>query len=61
MVVDDICDSGKTIEFVREKIGDRFRDVMYVSLFAKKQTQHIVDDYGMIVDSDSWLVFPWEA
>jgi xanthine phosphoribosyltransferase len=61
LVVDDICDSGKTIEFVKKKIGDRFRDAVYVSLFAKKQTQHIVDDYGMNVNNDSWLVFPWEV
>lgn len=61
LVVDDICDTGDTIEHLKEKIGsDRFELVRYATLFAKKDSQHKVDHFGVLVNSDTWLVFPWE-
>ena len=61
LVIDDICDSGKTMEHLKEKIGnDRFELVRYASLFAKKDSQKKVDHFGVIVNNDTWLVFPWE-
>lgn len=60
LVIDDICDTGNTFDHIKEKIGNRFEMVRYASLFAKKESKHKVDHYGVIVNSDTWIVFPWE-
>jgi hypoxanthine phosphoribosyltransferase len=60
LVIDDICDTGNTIDHIKEVIGNRFEMVRYASLFARKDTQHKVDHYSVIVNKDTWLVFPWE-
>lgn len=60
LIVDDICDSGKTFEHIKEKVGNKFKSVRYASLFAKKNSTHVVDHYSVIVKDDTWVVFPWE-
>jgi len=60
LVIDDICDSGNTINHIKDIIGDRFSFVRYAALFAKDKSKNIVDHYGVIVEDDNWLVFPWE-
>lgn len=60
LVIDDICDSGKTFTKVKELIGNRFATVKYAALFAKRNSKKNVDHYGIEVGDDSWLVFPWE-
>lgn len=60
LVIDDICDTGETMDHIREVIGTRFELVRYASLFTRKDTQHKVDHYSVIVNKDTWLVFPWE-
>lgn len=60
LVIDDICDSGKTFTKVKELIGNRFATVKYAALFAKRVSKVNVDHYGIEVGDDSWLVFPWE-
>lgn len=60
LVIDDICDTGDTINHIREVIGNRFELVRYASLFARKGNQHKVDHYSVIVKKGTWLVFPWE-
>jgi len=61
LVIDDICDTGETMEHIKGIIGTRFKLVRYASLFARKDTQHKVDHYSVIVNKDTWLVFPWES
>ena len=61
LVIDDICDSSKTMQHIKQKIGnDRYKSVRYVTLFAREKTKHVVDHYGVTVKEGTWLVFPWE-
>ena len=60
LVVDDICDTGKTFEHIKERIGDKFATVRYASLFAKRTAQKKVDHYSVLVEDDIWITFPWE-
>lgn len=61
LVIDDVCDTGKTFEHIQEKIGNRFHTVRYASLFAKKATKDKVDHYSVLVDNSTWIIFPWEV
>lgn len=61
LVIDDICDSSKTMQHIKKKIGNtRYKSVRYVTLFAREKTKHVVDHYGVTVKEGTWLVFPWE-
>jgi hypoxanthine phosphoribosyltransferase len=61
LVIDDICDSSKTMQHIKQKIGNtRYKSVRFVTLFARENTKHVVDHYGVTVKEGTWLVFPWE-
>ena len=52
LVVDDICDSGKTIE--------GFSNYDTAVTFVKERSKDKVSFYGGIVDANDWLIFPDE-
>lgn len=66
LVVDDINDSGKTLELVKELLNDS--DVKeegdgiieYCSLVKKEQSKFKKGIYGYNTDSLAWVVFPWD-
>lgn len=60
LVVDDKCDTGKTIEHMKSVIGDKFPYVRYATIFAEKRALKKVDHYGVILDDHTWVDFPWE-
>ena len=33
---------------------------IYSTLFTKKKTKRLLDHYGVVVSSDTWIDFPWE-
>jgi uncharacterized protein len=55
MVIDDICDSGKTVAELREN----YNKIRVATLHTKIESPHQPDIYGKIV-GDEWLVYPWE-
>ena len=55
LVIDDICDSGKTVKEIREN----YPKVKVACLYHKETASETPDIYGEIV-GDEWLVFPWE-
>jgi len=55
LIVDDICDSGKTVKEVREN----FPKVKIACLYYKENEIAKPDIYGELV-GDEWLYFPWE-
>jgi hypoxanthine phosphoribosyltransferase len=55
LIIDDICDSGKTVKELREN----FPKVKVACLYHKETAIETPDIYGKIV-GDEWLVFPWE-
>ena len=55
LIIDDICDSGKTVKEIREN----YPKVKVACLYYKETASETPDIYGEIV-GDEWLVFPWE-
>lgn len=61
LVVDDICDSGKTFEIFKQMYDNTtVHTFEYASLFVKDKSSDIVDYYGFSVPEGVWLNFPWE-
>lgn len=60
LVVDDKCDTGKTIDHIKSVIGTRFDYVRYAAVFAEKRAIKKVDHYGVLLSDHTWVDFPWE-
>lgn len=61
LLVDDLVDSGKTVEFVLELLKKELpKDVVFkvATLFYKPQSTVIPDYY--VAETEDWIVFPWE-
>ena len=56
IIVDDICDSGKTMKSVKWALHNK---PYTASLFRRKGSEFIPDYYVELI-SDEWIVFPWE-
>ena len=55
LIIDDICDSGETIQ----KIKENFPKCQTATLYYKETAIVKPDIYGEIVEEE-WIVFPWE-
>ena len=60
LVVDDKCDTGRTIDHIKGRIGDKFEYVKYATIFAEKRATKKVDHYGVVLPDHTWIDFPWE-
>lgn len=58
--VDDICDTGKTLEYVRTNYGRYVKSAFYFTFAYKHNLLFEPDYYHLQVDHDIWLKFPWE-
>ena len=56
LVVDDLVDSGKTLELVREL----YPDAHYATVYAKPSGEPQVDTFITGVSQDTWIFFPWD-
>ena len=57
IIVDDICDSGKTLSMVKSKcIGNP----KILTLFRRYNSEIDVDKYAELITNDDWIIFPWE-
>ena len=56
LVVDDLVDTGKTIEAVRTVMPDAHLATVY----AKPLGERIVDTFITGVSQDTWIFFPWD-
>lgn len=52
LIVDDICDSGKTLE--------EYKDNDTYTIFYKKEAKIKPTYYTKITNQETWIVFPWE-
>lgn len=57
LVVDDLVDSGATVQALRTLLPQAH----FATLYAKPAGLPLVDTYAAQVDQDVWIVFPWEA
>lgn len=59
--VDDINDTGKTFEAIREAYQPGARlNTFFVSLLEKTDSEFLVDASCLSINDPRWIVFPWE-
>jgi xanthine phosphoribosyltransferase len=56
LIVDDLVDTGKTLELVRR----RYPKAHFATVYAKPQGRAMVDTYITEVSQDTWIFFPWD-
>jgi len=56
LFVDDVCDSGQTIEQIR----DIFPESHWAVLYSKKGNMAIDFEGCRLYNNKQWIVFPWE-
>lgn len=59
LVVDDVADSGRTLELVMQKLGDKNCDARCAVLYTKPRS--IIRPEYSWKDTDEWITFPWSA
>ena len=63
MIVDDINDSGDTLQYIEQNFGRPKDKVRFAVLVNNKPSKTIVDYFGYEINKEevpSWIVFPWE-
>ena len=56
LVIDDLVDSGKTLELVRRL----YPKAQFATVYAKPLGKPQVDTYITEVSQDTWIFFPWD-
>ena len=56
LVVDDLVDSGKTLELVRQL----YPNAHFACVYAKPEGEKQADTYITSVSQDTWIFFPWD-
>ncbi len=56
LIVDDLVDSGKTLEVVR----NLYPNAHFATVYAKPSGKPMVDSYITEVSQDTWIFFPWD-
>lgn len=56
IVLDDLVDSGRTLRVVHTMLPKAH----YAVVYAKPQGKDMIDTFGVEVEQNTWLVFPWE-
>ncbi len=56
LVIDDLVDTGKTLNVVREL----YPKAHFATVYAKPQGKPLVETYITEVSQDTWIFFPWD-
>ncbi len=56
LIVDDLVDSGRTLELVRRL----YPDAHCATVYAKPKGRPMVDTFITEVSQDTWIFFPWD-
>ncbi|MEM7745313.1 MAG: xanthine phosphoribosyltransferase [Pseudomonadota bacterium] len=56
LVVDDLVDTGRTLEVVR----GLFPRAHFAAIYAKPKGKPLVDTFVTEVSQDTWIFFPWD-
>ena len=56
LIVDDLVDTGKTLELVRSL----YPKAHFATVYAKPSGRPMVDTYITEVSQDTWIFFPWD-
>ena len=56
LIIDDLVDSGKTLELVRQM----YPNAHFATVYAKPKGRPQVDTFVTEVSQDTWIYFPWD-
>ena len=56
LIIDDLVDSGKTLELVRQL----YPNAHFATVYAKPEGRGQVDTFITEVSQDTWIFFPWD-
>lgn len=56
LIVDDLVDTGKTLEIVRAL----YPNAHFATVYAKPQGRPMVETFITEVSQDTWIFFPWD-
>ncbi len=56
LIVDDLVDTGKTLDLVRRL----YPKAHFATVYAKPSGRPMVDTYITEVSQDTWIFFPWD-
>lgn len=56
LIIDDLVDSGKTLQLVR----DLYPKAHFATVYAKPLGKPLVDSFITEVSQDTWIFFPWD-
>lgn len=57
LIVDDLVDTGKTAQVVREMLPKAH----FATVYAKPAGRPLVDTFVTEVSQDTWILFPWDV
>jgi len=57
LLVDDLVDTGKTAQVVREIVPKAH----FATVYAKPAGRPLVDSFMTEVSQDTWILFPWDS
>ena len=57
LLIDDLVDTGKTAQVVREMLPKAH----FATIYAKPAGRPLVDTYITEVSQDTWILFPWDS
>ncbi|RLI65934.1 MAG: hypothetical protein DRO67_01890 [Candidatus Asgardarchaeum californiense] len=60
LVVDDIADTGTTLDTIASYLQNNNIEFDTLTLFYKKRSIHKPSFYLHKVEDDRWIIFPWE-
>ncbi len=56
LVIDDLADTGRTLELMRQLLPQAH----YATVYAKPQGRPLTDTFVIEVSQDTWIHFPWD-
>ena len=56
VIIDDLVDSGKTMQLVK----DKYPNAHLASVYAKPKGRNVVNTFITEVSQDTWIFFPWD-
>ena len=59
LIVDDVADTGATLELALERVKERGAREVKIATLACKPRSRVKPDY-YVFETDKWIVFPWE-
>ena len=61
LFIDDLNDTSQTYQYVKNKCDELGLIQYFATTYHKVRNNNLLPDYyGREVDSDSWIVFPWD-